>query len=605
MFCPTANHIYDDEGRRQTLEDLLNGQHSKRWTVSLSNEWGRLAQGNGRVDGTNTIVFIAKEDVPFGRDITYATFVCDYRPLKSEPWRIRMVAGGDRLSYPDDPASPAANLIDTKLLLNSVISDADKGARFISADLKNHFLASPMERPEYMRVPLKHIPQDIIERYNLLPLVHKGHVYIKIQKGMYGLKQAALLAYKKLVTHLRPFGYAPVPCSLSLWHHVSRPTKFALCVDDFGIKYFCKADADHLLNSLRRSFEITVDWDGKNYCGLNIEWNYPAGHVTISMPKYVPSMLKRLNHLPPKKPQFAPHPWTKINYGQRQQFAKEEDTSELLSKTETKRIQKIVGSALYYARALESPILPALTELAMKQSAPTTTTNSNALMLLDYLATHDNTKIRFNKSGMVLHCESDAAYLVAPGAKSRIAGHYFLADTPPKPPAIPSPRRNGAVHVLCKLLRHVVASAAEAETCALFFNAQMVIHMRRLLEALGHKQPPTPIQTDNSTAHDFVNRRMRTKKSKSWDMRLNWLKDSKQEEQFRVFWEKGSRNGGDYFTKHHSPSHHKVTRPLYIHTANNIHHYTSNSTPSNFYPSSSFTNFLRTTIYNTLNAFPI
>ena len=65
---------------------------------------------------------------------------------------------------------------------------------------------------------------------------------------MYGLKQAALLAYNKLVQHLAPHGYRPVPHSRGLWTHDIRPTSFCLCVDDFGIKYFTKNDANHLLD---------------------------------------------------------------------------------------------------------------------------------------------------------------------------------------------------------------------------------------------------------------------------------------------------------------------------------------------------------------------
>ena len=61
----------------------------------------------------------------------------DYRPLKNEPHRIRITVGGDRLSYQADAGSPAANMLETKVLVNSTISDAKRGARFMSADLKD------------------------------------------------------------------------------------------------------------------------------------------------------------------------------------------------------------------------------------------------------------------------------------------------------------------------------------------------------------------------------------------------------------------------------------------------------------------------------------
>ena len=127
--------------------------------------------------------------VPQGRDVTYATFVLDYCPLKSEPYRVRITVGGDKLSYPFDSGSPAANMVETKLLLNSVISNSSKGARFMTLDIKDYFLATPMDRKEYMRVKLKHFPEDIITRYDLLTKVAPdGHIYIHIKKGVYGLK---------------------------------------------------------------------------------------------------------------------------------------------------------------------------------------------------------------------------------------------------------------------------------------------------------------------------------------------------------------------------------------------------------------------------------
>ena len=107
----------------------------------MSNEWGRLAQGNyNGVESTDTIDFIPFQQVPTDKKVTYASFACDHRPLKSEPWRVRIVVGGDKLPYESDSGSPAADMLETKILFNSVISDARKGARFYSMDLKDMFL---------------------------------------------------------------------------------------------------------------------------------------------------------------------------------------------------------------------------------------------------------------------------------------------------------------------------------------------------------------------------------------------------------------------------------------------------------------------------------
>ena len=168
----------------------MNGKDKIKWNRALSNKIGHLVQGNDNgIKGTNTIKFIPFSKVPSHVKVTYANFVSTYRPKKSEPWRIRIVAGGDKLHCPYDTGFPTASLLETKLLLNSVISDAHQGAKFMTCDLKDFFLATPMEENEYMRIHLRHIPQDIRDKYHINSLVHSNNfVYIKIKKGMYGLK---------------------------------------------------------------------------------------------------------------------------------------------------------------------------------------------------------------------------------------------------------------------------------------------------------------------------------------------------------------------------------------------------------------------------------
>ena len=154
-----------------------------------------------------------------GEKVTYAQFVCDHRPKKPEPYRVRCVVGGDKLDCPIDSGSPTTNMIECKVLLNSVISDAHKNARFMSLDIKDFFLATPMKTNKYMRISMEVLPQDIIERYDLLRKAVNGYVYVKIKKGMYGLKEAAVLAYNQLVKFLEEHGYYPEIGTAGLWSH--------------------------------------------------------------------------------------------------------------------------------------------------------------------------------------------------------------------------------------------------------------------------------------------------------------------------------------------------------------------------------------------------
>ena len=215
-------------------------------------------------------------------------------------------------------------------------------------------------------------------------------------------------------------------------------------------------------------------------------------------------------------------------------------------------------------------IHPALNELSTQQSAPTEHTKQIVSKLLDYMYTYPEAIIRYHKSDMCLHVDSDAAFLVLPKARSRLSGYFHLSSTPP-PTKTPNPFINGAILVECKTIDHVVTSAAEAEMSGIFHNAKTAINIRNILEALNHKQPPIPLKTDNATANAFVHSNMKQKRSKSWDMRYWWLREKMTKKLFNIFWEKGSKNLADYTTKHHSKSHHLVMRPRYLYSSPRAH----------------------------------
>ena len=124
---------------------------------------------------------------------------------------------------------------------------------------------------------------------------------------------------------------------------------------------------------------------------------------------------------------------------------------------------------------------------------------------------------------MILRVASDAAYLVLPQVRSRAGGHFFpttLFDA--KSPNLTS---IGSIHNLCLTIRNVVASAAEAELGALYLNARGAVPIRVALDEMGHSQPPTPLETDNTTARGILTSTIRQKLSKTFDMRWHGLRD--------------------------------------------------------------------------------
>ena len=147
-------------------------------------------------------------------------------------------------------------------------------------------------------------------------------------------------------------------------------------------------------------------------------------------------------------------------------------------------------------------ILAALSDIAGQQANPTGKKMQRVNTFLDYMATNPEAKIRYYASDMVLNMDSDASYLTAPKARSRAGGHFSLGSTPKDGCPI---RLNVAILTQCCILKCVAASAAEDELSTLFLNAMDVKSIRLILDKLGHQQPATPVNVDNTTAVGIVN----------------------------------------------------------------------------------------------------
>ena len=149
-----------------------------------------------------------------------------------------------------------------------------------------------------------------------------------------------------------------------------------MCVNDFGINYFLKDDLHHLKNTIEKEYTATVDWEGTNFLGYTLDWQYSKGYVDLSMPKYLELALEKLQYKIRNHPQYSPHyhhqaTWTRKG---EQQTTKTEDNSPLLNLENTKYVQIVVGTFLYYARALDSTMLPAINQIGTQQALPTKNT---------------------------------------------------------------------------------------------------------------------------------------------------------------------------------------------------------------------------------------
>ena len=162
------------------------------------------------------------------------------------------------------------------------------------------------------------------------------------------------------------------------------------------------------------------------------------------MPGYVQRLIDKFKHGKPTKPQYSPYKAAPKIYGKGAHNPIPDDTTVKLDNKRIKRIQRVVGGVLYYAKAVDLTTLPGLSSIASEQAQATEQTEMKVQQLLDYLATRPEARVRYYRSNMVLNIHSDASYLSELRARSRVAGYFYLRESPGNRQPI---TLNGAVYV--------------------------------------------------------------------------------------------------------------------------------------------------------------
>ena len=336
-----------------------------------------------------------------------------------------------------------------------------------------------------------------------------------------------------------------------------------LVVDEFSVKYAHRADALHLMDVLSQKYKYTVDWTGSKYLGMTVVHDKTRHEITLSMPGNVQAALKRFQVSRNSKPTHSPAPFEPPLYGRHVQFTPT-DESPPASPAETTYIQEVIGTFLYYARAVDCTMLTTLNKLASRQSKPTTALYRDVQHFLQYAATYPNAAVTYTASDMRLVLWSDGSYLSESLSRSRAGGYHYLTGN--GDPLLEPP--NGAIEAISTIIPTVVSAASEAEYAGLFINGQAATSTRQTLEDLGYPQQATPIITDNTTAYGIANRTVRLKRSKAIDMRYNWIRRDRvaNGRGLTIHW--GPRDSNllaeYFFTKTHPPHHYRSMRATFV-----------------------------------------
>jgi hypothetical protein len=188
---------------------------------------------------------------------------------------------------------------------------------------------------------------------------------------------------------------------------------------------------------------------------------------------------QKLTQQAPSKPQHSPHAWTNPEYRARIQYPQQEDNSLPLDAKGNNRLQQIIGTFLFFARAVDNKMLVELGTMAAAQTHGTTNTMDAAITLLNYAATHPDAAATLRKTDMILYIHNDAPYLSEPKARSRVGGYFYLGNQV-EPPDNHKP--NGPIHVESRTMTNVMSAAMH--------NGQEGAHIRQILKEFANKHSP-------------------------------------------------------------------------------------------------------------------
>ncbi len=230
-------------------------------------------------------------------------------------------------------------------------------------------------------------------------------------------------------------------------------------------------EAQHLIDALKQDYTITIDWDTTKYIGLTLEWEkqelqglcphariYPKGTTLIQAP--ITKNKTELSASTCKTPIWS-----------QSTICNQRGHPPPLTGEEAKYVQEVAGTLLYYARAVDSTILPALSAIATKQANPMEKTSATIKQLLDYWAMQDKAVLAYKASNMILAVHSDAGYFNEKKLRSQAGGHFFLSNKDEFPPY------NSAILIVATIIKAVMSLAAEAELGALYLNAKEAVYL--------------------------------------------------------------------------------------------------------------------------------
>ncbi len=322
-----------------------------------------------------------------------------------------------------------------------------------------------------------------------------------MQRTVWGLPQAGILANKLLHKRLMPHGYYKCANTPGLWKHITCQILFTLVVDNFGGQYVGKKHKDHLIWCIKKAYNLTKDWSGNLYCGITLDWDNTAHALDISLPGYIKNSCKNTNLDSLQKFNIVNIPWRPSSTEQMHKpppngFFSHVIPGKNISHTTYHRQHLLLCSCSGHHLPHGTKFNSNWTNKRDKEYNGKSKTTSGLSCIKPQ---------RKNVIQSIRHDNECPLGHVIPFRNTHLQQSlrtFFHGFDPDwwQPHQI-----KRCIFTLCAILRFVIASAAKAKLGALFLNCKEGMIFRMALKELGHPQPKTPVHCDNAMAIGIAN----------------------------------------------------------------------------------------------------
>jgi transposase InsO family protein len=474
---------YDTEVSMLTYEEAIESREKGKWKQAIEEEIGSLEENN-------TWSFVNEQEAK-GRKLVTTKWIFT---VKSDGrYKARLVARGFQQKYKidyDETYSPVVNTTSLRILISIA---AAKGLKMKQFDVKTAFLHGDLKETIYMKVPKGYLNKE-------------GKV-CKLNKSLYGLKQAPLMWNIKFTEFLSKMGFKQMKLDQCIFvMEGEKKIILAIYVDDgllFGER---EEDLIHVMDTIRKTFEIRILDEVTNYIGLDIEQDDKG--IKIFQKNYSEKIVKKFNLENARECRtpnitIEEHPSVKVDMKSHELY------------------REMIGSLLYLANKSRPDISFQVGYCSRHQNSPNLNDLNNAKTIFRFVKGTTEKGIHFGKDDKVLRGYCDSDFAGDPDTRRSTSGFVIWLN-------------GGPVAWSSRKQSVVALSSTEAEFIAAAECCKELLFVRDLIYEITKERLEVEMRVDNQSAIWLMKKGIMGRRSKHIDVKYYYLKEKIDENQISV-----------------------------------------------------------------------